>query len=88
MPTPASIIKEAEEKFKYVRDSIEGFAYWPESTGITHREMAHKKEMDHVVSAGFAYIEDGKAQCFGMSVSLNKRSLPEDSELLSGQLNV
>ncbi len=43
------------------------------------------------ISAGFYYLTvvDDKivAKCYGDSVSLNLKSLPEDSELLTNQLN-
>jgi hypothetical protein len=70
---------------KYIRYSS-GFITFAEP--IMHKEIRFDVEP---ISAGFYYITvfEGEliAKCYGDSVSLNLKGKPEDSELLTRQLN-
>ena len=37
------------------------------------------------ISAGFCYFGSKKVQCYGQSISLNLKALPEDTELATRQ---
>ena len=69
-------------KQKYVRlKDYKEIIVFPDT--IQHNEFKNWNP----ISAGFCYIEDnGTVKCFGESVSLDLKSLPEDSEILRKQL--
>lgn len=79
-------------EMKYVRHEIVGFVVWPAHTGLQHSDVADViNTRTHApgifISAGFCYIKDEKAVCYGKSVSMNLDSKPsEDSERLTKQL--
>jgi hypothetical protein len=70
--------------------SITGFILQEMTDQVFHVHMARacqrEEPFNRVVSAGFAYIENGKVTCSGRSESLNINSLPEDSALLQTRL--
>jgi len=66
-------------KLKYIRTEG-GFILFSEP--MMHSEV---RPTAKIISAGF-YSTSGGVQCFGESISLNLKSLPEDSELLAIQL--
>lgn len=74
-----------KKDLKYIRVSS-GFITFAEP--MMHKEIRFHEEP---ISAGFYYlkIEDGEifAKCYGDSISLNLRSKPEDSELLTKQMS-
>ena len=54
---------------------------------VEHKQMAERLVISerHILSGGFCYMPDAlnpEPSCFGESVSLNKKSRPEDTELL------
>jgi len=63
-------------KLKYVRTKeYNSIIIFP--TLINHSEF---KNLD-IISAGFCYVNTTTVECFGESVSLKLKSLPEDSEI-------
>lgn len=72
-------------KIKYIRTQ-HSFIIFAEP--LTHKEIANGFE---VISAGFCYWvyqnNEYEWKCYGESVSLNLKSLEEDSSLLTKQLN-
>jgi len=80
-------------KQKYIRHSTQGFILWQDlsSARLTHRSMSdfvNQRHPGRILSAGFVFFSDGIPNCCGFSQSLNKESLPEDSELLAQQLGI
>lgn len=79
---------------KYIRHSIQGFILWPRTLAddVWHSQMAKfvTRECDggEIISAGSVRFRNGKPECYGMSGSLNIRSLKEDSDLLAKQLEI
>ncbi len=79
-------------KLKYVRFNL-GFITFAEP--IAHNEIKFIESKFNItespISAGFYYltVQDGEiiAKCYGESITLNLKSLPEDSELLTRQMN-
>lgn len=75
-------------KLKYIRFKT-GFVVFAEP--MTHLEVEVRKT-DEIISAGFCYpVADAISgiiwTCYGESISLNLKSLAEDSELLTRQMN-
>ena len=70
------------KKHKYVRKEY-GFIIFPDA--MQHSDF--KKYNGNILSAGFCYIDTEKqvCKCFGESVSLNIKSLEEDSERMTHQ---
>lgn len=70
------------KQHKYVRKEY-GFIVFPET--MQHSDF--KKHNEDVLSAGFCYIDTEKQECkcFGESISLKLKSLPEDSERMTRQ---
>lgn len=70
-------------KLEFKRDC---FVIFPR--GVTHRGMVIGMgiDPDYVISAGFVSVsaEEG-VQCYGESVGLKTKSLPDDTELLQEQ---
>lgn len=68
------------KKHKYVRFEY-GFVILPEV--FNHSDF----QPFNVISAGFCYIDtkEQKCQCFGESISLKTKSLPEDSDAMTLQ---
>lgn len=78
-------------KHKYVRHSIVGFILFPDQDLLWHRhvgDLVRECAGGKIISAGFAHISKGGVECFGESESLEIKSLPEDSDLLSTQLGL
>jgi len=76
---------------KYVHHSSVGFILWPRTDLLFHSHVADAVRLrarGHIVSAGFATIEDGKVCCYGESESLGMSSLPTDSSDLAKQLHL
>lgn len=74
---------------KYIKVELKGcetIIIFPEY--IQHIEMANRfGGADHVLSAGSCLVKDENAQCYGKSVSLEKKSNDgEDTLLLKRQL--
>lgn len=68
-------------KQKYIRLS-------PYNQIIIFPEVIEHKTFSYMnpVSAGFCYVEDGKVNCFGNSVSLNLSSNPDDTFYATRQI--
>lgn len=69
-----------DTKQKYVRIGKYEFIIFP--TTINHDAFFNF----HPTSAGFCYIYGNKVDCYGESVSLKLKSLPEDSMLATKQV--
>ena len=69
------------KKHKYIRKEM-GFIIFPET--FNHNDFGSK---EYVTSAGFCQIDTQLEQCFcyGESISLGLKSLPEDSEKMTLQ---
>lgn len=69
------------KKHKYVRKDL-GFIIFPET--FNHGDFGNKS---NIISAGFCLIDTKLEQCIcsGESISLNIKSLPEDSEKMTNQ---
>lgn len=70
-------------KTKYIR-TMHGFIVFAEP--LTHHEVAGGFK---VISAGFCHLDHRSLEwkCYGESISLTLKSLPEDSQLLTKQFN-
>lgn len=51
---------------------------------LKHSEL---KVNEPVISAGFCYQDDEDWVCYGESISLGVKALPEDSKFLTNQFN-
>lgn len=69
-----------DTKQKYVRIGKDEFIIFP--MFINHDAFYNF----HPTSAGFCYIYGNKVDCYGESVSLKLKSLPEDSMLATKQI--
>jgi hypothetical protein len=69
------------KKHKYVRKEY-GFIIFPET--FNHSDFGHK---GNVISAGFCQIDTELQECFcfGESISIGVKSLPEDSAKMKKQ---
>lgn len=78
-------------ELKYVRHETVGFILWPRSDDLWHSHigsLARQKAGGKIVSAGFASVDGGAVECWGMSESLGISSVPGDSEALAEQLGL
>jgi len=73
---------------KYINHSELGFVAFRRTDLVTHRDLANTmlRHKGHIVSAGVVRFIEGKPHCYGESLSLNIKSLPEDSEKFAYQL--
>jgi hypothetical protein len=70
-------------KQKYIRfGDYNSFVFFP--CIIDHDKIAIG--FKNPISAGFCYIQDDKVSCFGESVMLELKSLPEDSSIATKQI--
>jgi len=62
-----------DRKQKYVRlKEYNEIIIFPQI--IQHKEFKHMNP----ISAGFCYVNNGKVECFGESISLGLKSIPEE----------
>lgn len=77
-------------ELKYARHSEIGFVLWARQDDLWHSHIGAtvRRVGGEIISAGFATLAGGVAQCWGESESLKIKSRKDDSEALAKQLGL
>lgn len=76
-------------ELKYVRHNKVGFILWPKFCDLMHvhvGDLLCQEVGGQIISAGFAQMTGERAECWGVSESLNIASRSDDSDALTTQL--
>ncbi len=77
-------------RMKYIRHRKFGIILFPDNNddSMMHSSIAYKFGRSNIISAGFTRLKDGKFVCYGMSESLNMKSIETDTPLLNSHFDL